>query len=141
VGTGNEVGNLSERLKRLREERFGPRGRAAIARLAGVTGTTWAAYEEENVVPSAEVIARLCSALPDLNPVWILSGQGEPFVSAGEAPSGLADLTNVSTEVIVKELSRRVRLHVDAATEMLDLARKMQQQIDQLESQESPKEP
>ncbi len=104
----HEPRKMSERLRWLREERFGPRGRAAIAGLAGVTGNTWKAYEERGTIPSAEVVANLLSEIPELNPMWLLLGSGDPFLRPGA--EGGSSGSPVEGEEIVLQAFRQANL-------------------------------
>jgi hypothetical protein len=127
-----ELRQMSDRLRWLRETKFGPRGRAAIAQLAGVTGNTWKAYEERGTVPSAEVIARLSQAVPELNALWLLTGSGEPFGN----PERPIDVALLPSDVLIVELRRRNRKKVNQATDMLEEARRLDRQLDELEEAE-----
>jgi hypothetical protein len=112
---GGDANNLSDRLRWLRQTRFGDRGRSAIARLAGISGTAWAAYEDRGTEPSAGVIARLWGAIPELNMRWLLLGEGEPFGQNTAPGACAADRTD---DELLGELQRRTERYLGQAQEM-----------------------
>jgi transcriptional regulator with XRE-family HTH domain len=129
-------GGIQERIA----EVFRGRSQTEMARVLGVSQRNISRYVT-GAMPGPEFL-RALAEVECVDVGWLLTGKPTPIPESPIAgKSSPADLTNASTEDIVKELSKRVRMHVDQATEMLDLARKMQRQIDKLESDEAPKEP
>jgi len=73
----SHTGDVSSRLARLREQVFGPRGRAALARAINLSPSTYNYYEKGRQ-PPADVLARVAEATgADLT--WLLTGRGEPY--------------------------------------------------------------
>ncbi|MEM1061908.1 MAG: S24 family peptidase [Planctomycetota bacterium] len=63
------------RLRDLRIETFGKRGRSAFSRVLGIRPSTYQAYERDRT-PPAELLAKACDATgADL--VWLITGRGE----------------------------------------------------------------
>ena len=73
----NSPVGVCERLRRLREEAFGKRGRAAFARALGVSPSTYHYYEKGRP-PPVELLAR-AAEVTGASAEWVLSGRGEPF--------------------------------------------------------------
>jgi hypothetical protein len=71
---------LSERLRSLRTEFYGERGGPDLARTLGIPVRTWYNYENGVTVP-AEIILRIVE-LTQVEPVWLLRGEGPKFRSA-----------------------------------------------------------
>lgn len=69
---------------------------------------------------------------------WLLTGR--PTTPA-DGSMGDIDLTNVSTEIIVSELRRRLREQEEQALETLRLAVDTLKRLDRLRFSESPKTP
>jgi len=72
-------GNVSARLAWLRQETFGPRGRAAFARAVGVSPSTYNYYEKGRE-PPADLLARAADAT-GASLDWLVAGRGVPFPS------------------------------------------------------------
>ena len=72
-----------ERIKQIRVELLGARGKAAFARQLGISPTTYQSYESSRV-PPAVVLVRI-AVLGDVVLRWLLTGQSgqEPAVPAG----------------------------------------------------------
>ncbi len=71
---------LSERLRSLRTEFYGDRGGPDLARTLGIPVRTWYNYENGVTVP-AEIILRIVE-LTQVEPVWLLRGEGPKFREA-----------------------------------------------------------
>lgn len=52
--------------------------RGAMARTLGLTRQAVSAWTRGASIPSAEALASMLHAYPDLNPRWLLTGQTEP---------------------------------------------------------------
>jgi hypothetical protein len=68
---------VSERLREIRTELFGPDGGPDLARLVGVPAPTWASYEAGVIVPIEVVLAFL--DVTDCSPRWLLMGWGPKY--------------------------------------------------------------
>jgi len=78
---------LSERLARLRQTVFGPRGRAAFSRALGISPSTYNYYEKGRQ-PPADLLAKAAQCTgADLK--WLMTGDGQPFP---ETPTGADDM-------------------------------------------------
>jgi phage repressor protein C with HTH and peptisase S24 domain/transcriptional regulator with XRE-family HTH domain len=88
---------LSERLKRLRESVFGPRGRAAFARAIDVSPSTYHYYEKGRQ-PPADLIRR-AAEVTGADPDWLLTGRGEPFPDPADG-AGDTTLSPSATDVL-----------------------------------------
>jgi len=73
---------LHERIKQIRLEVAGPRGKAAFARQLGISPTTYQSYERDRVPPADLLVKMADVAQVDLK--WLLTGAG----SDGQAPRG-----------------------------------------------------
>src|SRR5437764_1674464 len=85
--------SLAERLSALRAELYGERGGPELARQLGLPVRTWYNYESGVTVP-AEVILKIIE-LTNVEPMWLLHGQGPKYRAAGperrESPAGSED--------------------------------------------------
>ena len=71
------MAGLSDRLAALREAVYGPRGKAKMAALVGVSDSVWGRYEAGTAVPGSDVLERLAIAMPTVGRDWLLSGEGK----------------------------------------------------------------
>ncbi|MDK1032164.1 MAG: LexA family transcriptional regulator [Planctomycetia bacterium] len=71
-----------DRLRALREEVFGARGRATFARAMGISPSTYIYYEKGRVPPSNILVA--ASQATGARLEWLLTGEGPRFKSAEE---------------------------------------------------------
>jgi hypothetical protein len=79
TGRGGEDGAMSWQdrvLWILAEYEDGNRG--AMARTLGLTRQAVSAWTRGTSIPSAEALASMLRAYPDLNPRWLLTGESEP---------------------------------------------------------------
>lgn len=56
--------------------------RGAMARTLGLTRQAVSAWTRGASIPSAEALASMLRAYPDLNPRWLLTGESEPRQAA-----------------------------------------------------------
>jgi len=77
MGTRSDRPETCQRLERLRQEVFGPRGRATFARALGVSPSTYNYYEKDRL-PPADLLARAAD-VTGADPEWLLTGRGDPF--------------------------------------------------------------
>ena len=114
--------DIGERLKSIRE----PTSREAFCEIVGVSKNTIVNYEKGSRTPDAEFLNRILSLHPEINPAWLLTGEGPrergPLVndelrhqaaeSAGEyseAPHWHLALTRAVGGIIEAEAERRLR--------------------------------
>lgn len=90
---------LSDRLARLRETVFGPRGRAAFARALGVSPSTYNYYEKGRQ-PPADLLAR-AAKVTGADLAWLLTGRGEPFPETPDE-GGDTTLSHPAREVVAR---------------------------------------
>ena len=90
---------LSERLVRLRESVFGPRGRAAFARALGVSPSTYNYYEKGRQ-PPADLLAR-AAEVTGADLAWLLTGRGEPFPETADE-RGDTTLSHPAREAVAR---------------------------------------
>jgi transcriptional regulator with XRE-family HTH domain len=69
-----------------------------FARAMNVSDTNVRNYLDRGSKPSSEFLEKLVQTFDTINPTWLLTGQGEPFLSA---PS-----ENTSTQLNAKKISR-----------------------------------
>jgi hypothetical protein len=74
---------LGDRLREVREEKFGPAGAPVLADALGLPARTWLNYEQGVTIPG-EVVLRVI-ALAGVEPHWLLTGQGPRYRSGEEA--------------------------------------------------------
>jgi hypothetical protein len=80
-------GLISDRLREIRLDLFGPEGGPEVADLVGVGRAAWAAYEEGVTVPAEVVLAFI--DVTGCRPRWLLTGRGEKYErrwAPGEGP-------------------------------------------------------
>lgn len=64
--------SIGERLKSIRE----PTSREAFCEIVGVSKNTIVNYEKGSRTPDAEFLNRIVSLHPEINPAWLLTGEG-----------------------------------------------------------------
>ncbi len=69
---------LANRLREVREERFGKGGVPNLARSLGLPARTWLNYEAGVTIPG-EILLRFIEAA-DVDVHWLLSGSGPKYV-------------------------------------------------------------
>lgn len=72
---------INERLKFL-IERYGLSVRA-FSTAIGATDTNTRNYIDRGSKPNAEYLGKLLKRFSDINPTWLLLGEGEPFLAGG----------------------------------------------------------
>jgi hypothetical protein len=77
---------LAERLREVRDERFGPAGAAAVAGALGLPVRTWLNYEQGVTIPG-EVLLRFI-AVSGVDAHWLLTGEGPKYRDLQEPASG-----------------------------------------------------
>ena len=89
--------SIRRRLAQVRETKLGSRSSAKLARMLGLDPGTYARYETERDAP-ASVLATLATCFPNVNPLWLLTGVGEPYVDdVGSTPLAPADTAHPAT--------------------------------------------
>jgi hypothetical protein len=68
---------ISDRLREVRLERFGPHGVAELAQLIGIDSQEWASYEEGAMVPAEVLLAFI--DVTACSPRWLLMGSGDKY--------------------------------------------------------------
>ncbi len=90
----NEKFVLSARLKEVRQDLYGENGIESLAAALGVTADTWRNYELGVTMPARVLLEFL--VLTDVDPNWLLTGEGERFIpkleSFGSRPTRRARL-------------------------------------------------
>lgn len=84
--------NLSEMIKKVRKKT--KLTQSELAKLTGVHLQTLSRYERGELIPSADFITKL-SKLLNINPTWLLTGEGEMFIDekkSGIPETGLIDV-------------------------------------------------
>ena len=79
---------LANRLKEIRTEQYGERGGPELARRLNLPIRTWYNYETGVTVPS-EVLLRFIE-LTEVEPLWLLHGQGSKYRRVRPSPGGEA---------------------------------------------------
>jgi SOS-response transcriptional repressor LexA len=87
------------RLASLRQTVFGPRGRAAFARVLDVSPSTYNYYEKGRA-PPADLLAR-AAQVTGADLTWLLTGQGAPFPDR-PAPGADNRLSHPAEEIIAR---------------------------------------
>jgi hypothetical protein len=77
-------GNLSRRVREIREDRYGEHGQCLLAEALGLPERTWNNYESGVTIPGL-VILRLL-VLTDANPRWLLMGEGCKYLGDSSKP-------------------------------------------------------
>lgn len=126
-------GSFSDRLRLV----MGATTQPEMAARLGVPQTSLSRYLRGESSPSAEFLRALAQR-EHVDIGWLLTGC--PTTPA-DGSLGDLDLTNVSTEVIVSELKRRLRDEEQQALATLTLAVEMLKRLDKLRFDESPKTP
>ena len=71
--------SIGERIKFLLDAQGGSIRK--FARMLDVSDTNIRNYIERGTKPSSDALERLLQNIPHLNPAWLLTGEGEPFLS------------------------------------------------------------
>jgi hypothetical protein len=69
---------LSQRVRQIREERYGINGGPLLAQDLGIPSRTWANYEQGVTIP-AEIILRFLE-VTGASPAWLLNGRGGKYL-------------------------------------------------------------
>lgn len=98
---------LGERIKLVRNGR----SQEEFARSIGVHKNTLSNYETGNRVPDALVLLQIWKEASDVNPGWLLTGQGDPGIAAGGVREGRASYSydahgNINETVLTQTLQR-----------------------------------
>lgn len=80
---------IGKRLKKLRES-LG-HSQKEFSDLMGVSLQVYQRYEYEKQVPGADKVARLLDNLKDVNPTWLLTGEGPMFLNEIPQIPGIED--------------------------------------------------
>ena len=68
---------LAERLREIREDVYGEHGGQELADVLDVPPATWLNYESGVTAP-AEIVLKLI-VMTGVNPLWLLTGEGEMY--------------------------------------------------------------
>ncbi len=81
--------NLAHRVKEIRQELYGENGGPLLAEALHVTFRCWLEYEEGVSIPG-EVMLRFLE-LTNVNPRWLLAGQGPQYRDRHDTGDGATD--------------------------------------------------
>jgi len=113
---------IIDRVRQLREQFAGPRGKSKFARALGLSASTYSYYENNRIAP-IDVLLRICQLTgADLH--WLLTGQ----TAAGKASSGAAGGVLHKIDALLAEnpdLAGPVSAFVDLLTEKKQLENKI----------------
>ncbi len=72
---------LARRIREVREELFGQDGGPLLAEVLELPDRTWRNYEVGVTIPATVILAFILVC--GVNPVWLLSGEGERYLERG----------------------------------------------------------
>lgn len=105
------MADSAERLKKLRKEAYGDRGRSDFARALGIPITSYLNYENGRVPPIDMVVKMM--ALTRVNPQWLLHGKGQQHLPRDITLPPTEDAACLVTELL--EENARLRKQQVAA--------------------------
>ena len=75
--------DLARRIREVREDLYGEHGGPMLAQALGLPFRTWHNYEEGCTIPALSILRFIEVTYAD--PHWLLTGEGEKYVSRGKA--------------------------------------------------------
>jgi len=87
---------LGDRLRKIREIKSFTQQQ--FAKIMGVTLRAYQRYEQNEQNPSYDKLVRICNELKDINPSWLLTGEG-PMLK-GQEGSKVVDIKDIPKEQI-----------------------------------------
>ena len=91
------MGDFADRLRAIREDAYGERGKSAFARAVGIPITSYENYEQGRL-PTMDIVVKMMAATR-VNPRWLFHGKGPQYLNkdtdlppAEDAVSLIADL-------------------------------------------------
>jgi len=120
--------DVGDRLRMVR----GEKSQDELAEILGVSRNTVARYERKERSPDSAYLERVCSFFPEIDPAWLLTGEGTP--ERAESPEKARDLSNegLGRMEVIRLYEANCRLHNPTAEDLAlrsHLTRKLTERI------------